>query len=322
MDVMDRNYSCCEIVCFSVVVIVSTSFIACGNTSNDSLVTIDGSSTVFPITEAVAEEFQHVSPSVRITVGVSGTGGGFKKFCAGEIDITNASRAIKQVEIDACADAGIDVIEVPIAYDGIAIVVNPKNDWVEELTVDDLKKIWEPASQQTITKWKQIKESWPDRELHLFGPGVDSGTFDYFTDVIVGNEGASRGDFTSSEDDNVLVQGISTDELALGFFGYAYYEENQHRLKIIGVDDNNDDNGIEAVIASPESVRDGTYQPLSRPIFIYLSVASLRKPNVKEFVDFYLSGGTQSLIREVGYVPLSEDDYKISRNLVGSQLLE
>ena len=228
------------------------------------VVTVDGSSTVFPIAEAVAEEYRRVDPAARVTVGVSGTGGGFEKFCAGETDIASASRPIRAVEIEACAAAGVGFVELPIAYDGIAVVVHAGNDWVETLTPDDLKRMWEPAAQGIVTRWNQVRPEWPDRELHLFGPGIDSGTFDYFTRAIVGAPGVGRGDFTSSEDDNVLVQGVSNDELALGFFGYAHYEENRDRLALSAIDDGDDTNGAGAVRPSPDTVRDGTYQPLSR----------------------------------------------------------
>jgi len=274
------------------------------------VIAIDGSSTVFPITEAVAEEFQILSPDARVTVGISGTGGGFSKFCAGETDVTNASRPIKLVEVEACTAAGIGFVELPVAYDGIAIVVNPENDWVNTLTTEDLRRMWEPAAQGAVVRWEQVRTGWPEAELHLFGPGADSGTFDYFTEAIVGEEGASRGDFTSSEDDNVLVQGISTDALALGFFGYAYYEENRERLRLVPVDDEDDSNGAGPIAASPEAVRDGTYQPLSRPIFVYVSTASLDRPEVQAFVDFYLTDGAD-LVREVGYVPLSPHEYDL-----------
>ena len=274
------------------------------------VIAIDGSSTVFPITEAVAEEFQMASPGARVTVGISGTGGGFSKFCAGETDISNASRPIKPIEAEACAAAGIGFVELPVAYDGIAIVVNPLSDWVDTLTVSDLRQMWEPAAQGTVMRWEQVRTGWPEDELHLFGPGADSGTFDYFTDAIVGEEGASRGDFTSSEDDNVLVQGVSTDSLGLGFFGYAYYEENRDRLRLIPVDDGDDSNGAGPIAASPTTVRDGTYQPLSRPVFVYVSTASLDRPEVQAFVNFYLTVGAD-LVREVGYVPLSPHEYAL-----------
>ncbi len=280
-----------------------------GSTSS-AVITVDGSSTVFPIAEAVAEEFQLANPGTRVTVGVSGTGGGFKKFCAGEIDISDASRPIKQVEIDACAAAGIEFIELPVAYDGIAVVTNLANDWVDTLTPADLKRMWEPSAQGTITRWNQVKTAWPDQELHLFGPGIDSGTFDYFTAAIVGEESASRGDFTSSEDDNVIVQGVATDELALGFFGYAYYEENRDRLRLVSIDDGDDSNGAGPIAPSPDTVRNGTYQPLSRPVYIYVNPTALDRPDVAGFASYFLNEGA-ALVREVGYVPLTDDEYAL-----------
>lgn len=289
------------------------SILACGGggprPEGGQVIVIDGSSTVFPITEAVAEEFQAANAGTRVTVGIAGTGGGFSKFCAGETDISDASRPISVVEREKCSAAGIDYIELPIAYDGLAVVVNPKNTWVDAMTVAELKRIWEPEAQGKILRWNQIRPQWSDRELHLFGPGVDSGTFDYFTLAIAGKEKASRGDFTSSEDDNVLVQGVSGDELALGYFGYAYYEENQDRLKLVPIDDGS---GRGPVTPSPETVRDGNYRPLSRPIFIYVSRRALERPEVKQFVDFYLTEGA-SLVREVGYVPLSDAEYALVR---------
>ena len=293
---------------------------ACGGGAGGaSVVAVDGSSTVFPIAEAVAEEYQRVDPAARVTVGVSGTGGGFKKFCAGETDISNASRPIRPVEIEACAAAGIEFIELPIAYDGIAVVVHASNEWVHTLTPDILKRIWEPEAQGTITRWSEVQTGWPDRELHLFGPGVDSGTFDYFTQAIMGEAGASRGDFTSSEDDNVLVQGVATDALALGFFGYAYYEQNRDRLKLASIDDGDETNGLGAIAPSPESVRDGTYQPLSRPIYIYVNPAALERPDVDGFVRYFLTDGAD-LVREVGYVPLTDQENALVRRRVDERI--
>ncbi len=270
---------------------------------------VDGSSTVFPITEAVAEEFQAANRGVQVTIGVSGTGGGFKKFCAGEIDIVNASRPIKPSEKEQCAARKIDYIELPIAYDALAVVVHPKNNWVNYLTVADLKKIWEPAAQKTRTKWKQINPAWPDKEFHLFGPGVDSGTFDYFTEVVVGKAGASRGDFSASEDDNVLVQGVSADPLGLGFFGMAYYEENKDRLKLVPIDDGNDANGKGPILPTHETVTNGTYQPMARPLFIYVSRTSANRPAVTKFVEFYLNSAA-TLANETGSVSLTDTIYR------------
>jgi phosphate transport system substrate-binding protein len=273
---------------------------------------IDGSSTVYPITEAVAEEFQRAHPDARVTVRISGTGGGFQRFCRGETDISNASRPIKSSEIEACRAAGIAFTELPIAYDGLVVVVNPANTWVDHLTVDELKRIWAPEAQGKITRWSQVRAGWPDRELHLFGPGVDSGTYDYFTEAIVGEEGASRGDFTSSEDDNVLVQGVATDELALGFFGIAYYEQNASRLRAVPIDDGDPANGEGPVAPGIETTKNGTYQPLSRPLLIYVSHRSLEQPALQAFMEFYLTRGGE-LVEEVGYVPLTDEGYALVR---------
>ncbi len=268
---------------------------------------IDGSSTVAPLTSAVAEEFRNVSPDTRVPVGISGTGGGFKKFCNGETDISNASRPIKESEFTQCAENGIEYIELPVAYDGMAVIVNPTNDWVECLTVEELKRVWEPEAEGVIMSWSQVREGFPDRPLDLYGAGVDSGTYDYFTQAIVGKEGASRGDFLPSEDDNILVQGVAGDENALGFFGLAYYEENADKLKLVAVDAGNG-----CVYPTEETVNNGTYQPLSRPIFIYVNAASLEaKPIIETFIEFYLEN-VDDLAREVGYVPLTQEIYDLA----------
>ncbi len=288
---------------------------ACGEGSGGgsaAVIRVDGSSTVFPITEAVAEEFQKQNPDARVTVGISGTGGGFKKFCHGEIDIADASRPIKPTEVDLCRQQGVDYLELPVAYDGLAVVVHPENTWVDFLTVGELRRLWEPAAQGRVTRWNQIRPEWPDREIHLFGPGVDSGTFDYFTEAIVGREDASRGDYTASEDDNVLVQGVAGDPNALGFFGLAYYEENASRLKLVPIDDEDPGNGRGPISPSAESVRNGTYRPLSRPLFIYSSRAALDRREVRAFVEFYLAH-VAALAREVGYVPLSDREARLVR---------
>jgi phosphate transport system substrate-binding protein len=277
-----------------------------------ALITLDGSSTVFPIAEAVAEEFGKANPNVRTpTVGISGTGGGFQKFCRGETDISNASRPIRPAEIEACKKAGIEYIEVPIAYDGIAIVVNPKNTWANSITVDELKTMWAPEAQGKITRWNQIRSSWPNREIRLFGAGVDSGTYDYFTEATVGKEGASRGDFTSSEDDNVIVQGVASDELALGFLPLAYVEENRERLKVAPVDDAKAENGAGPITPSAETVRGGTYQPLSRPLFIYVARKAADRPEVQQFVEMFFS--RDDLVREVGYIELTPQIHELAR---------
>lgn len=292
-----------------------------GRTRGDgasAVITVDGSSTVFPITEAVAEEFQKANAGTRVTVGLSGTGGGFQKFCRDEIDITGASRPIKPTEIEACRKAGVEFIELPIAYDGLAIVVHPGNSWATSMTVAELRKLWEPSAQGKVVRWNHVRTGWPDREIHLFGPGVDSGTFDYFTEAVVGKSGQSRGDYTSSEDDNVVVQGVSGDDNALGFFGYAYYEENKARLKLLAIDDGDDSNGKGPILPSPQTVKDGTYRPLSRPIFVYSKVRALDRPEVRSFVEFYLSKGVP-LVREVGYIPLTDREYELVRARFGAR---
>lgn len=300
--------------------------VGCGKDTGDSsrgsglkgAVRVDGSSTVFPISEAVAEEFQKVNPGVRVTVGISGTGGGFKKFGSGETDVSDASRPIKPTEVELCGKNGIEYIELPVAYDGLAVIVNPRNDWASHITTAELKKMWEPAAQGTIKKWSDVRAGWPDKELHLYGAGVDSGTYDYFTEAIVHKEHSSRGDFTSSEDDNVLVQGIANDELALGFFGYAYYAENKDKLKLLPVDDGEDGNGKGPIAPSLETVMDGTYQPLSRPIFIYVNRKSLDRPEVAGFVKFYLENAPH-LVKEVGFIPLPDKAYTLAQHRVDSR---
>ena len=272
------------------------------------IIQIDGSSTVFPVTEAVAEEFQKAKKGkFKVTVGIAGTGGGFKKFCRGETDISNASRPILKAEMETCKKSGVQFFELPIAYDALTVIVNPKNDWVKTLTVPDLKKMWEPGAQGKVSTWNQVRSEWPNNPLKLFGPGADSGTFDYFTEAVVGKAKSSRGDFTASEDDNVLVQGVANDRNALGYFGFAYYIENQKKLKAAAID-----GGKGPVLPSSKTVEDGTYQPLSRPIFIYVSKKSFdTKPDVKEFVEYYLKQGPQ-LIRQVKYVPLPQTAYNLN----------
>lgn len=275
-------------------------------------VQVDGSSTVYPITEAVAEEFQTVYPNILVKVGLSGTGGGFKKFVRGETDINNASREISAHEDSLAKLNNISYIELEIAYDGLAVVVNPENTWCSEITVEELKKIWEPEAQGKIKKWNQIRPEWPDAEIHLYGAGVESGTYDYFTEVIVGKSHSSRGDYTSSEDDNVLIQGISTDKYALGFFGLAYYEENKDKIKLVAVDDLNDSNGKGPILPTLETVRNKTYAPLSRPLFIYVNSKAAQRPAVQKFVEFYLDN-CRELSQEIGYVPLTEEDINVQK---------
>ncbi|MBT5483614.1 MAG: PstS family phosphate ABC transporter substrate-binding protein [Gammaproteobacteria bacterium] len=274
------------------------------------VVSLDGSSTVFPISEAVAEEFLSVAPRVRVTVGVSGTGGGFKKFLAQETDINDASRAIKESEAIIAEANGITYLEIPVAFDGLSVVINSNNDWVDSLTVAELQKIWQPGS--TVDSWDDIRPEWPSEPLRLYGPGTDSGTFDYFTETINGESGASRPDYTASEDDNVLVQGISGDPYAMGFFGYAYYIENRDKLKVVPIDGGNG-----PVIPTTTTINDGSYIPLSRPIFIYLNSASLARPEVSAFVDFYIDNAA-ILASEVGYIALPDDMYQESRDKVSA----
>lgn len=265
-------------------------------------VKIDGSSTVYPITEAVAEEFNALYPDVRVPVGVSGTGGGFKKFIANETDINDASRKIKDEEAQAAKAAGIDYEEFAVAYDGLSVLVNPKNTWVESLTIEELAKIWGPDS--TVKTWQDIRPEWPAENIKFYAPGTDSGTFDYFTEAINGESGAIRQDFTASEDDNILVQGIAGDQNAIGFFGFAYYEENKEQLKLVKID-----NGSGPIAPSYETIQDGTYAPLSRPLYLYVNKASLEKPEVMTFLQFYLENAGE-LSAAVGYIALPDQDYK------------
>ncbi len=279
---------------------------AAPHVSAQVLVKIDGSSTVYPITEAVAEEFQKAKKNaVKVTVGISGTGGGFKKFCRGETDISDASRPITKKEMEDCAAAGIKYVELPVAFDALTVVINPKNDWLKEGKIAELKAMWEPGAQGKVTNWKQINPAYPDRPLKLFGPGADSGTFEYFTEAVNGKAKSSRGDFTASEDDNVLVQGVSRDVAGLGYFGYAYYIENKDKLKALPIVNSKG----KAVMPSPEGVASGEYEPLARPIFIYVSAKAAARPEVKEFVEFYMKNAAP-LVKEVKYMPLSDADYK------------
>lgn len=276
-----------------------------GGENLQGTIKVNGSSTVFPIAEAVAEEFQLENPRVVVTIGVSGTGGGFKKFAAGETDIQNASRPITEEEDTKMQEAGIDYIEIPVAYDGLTVVVNPKNNWADSLTVEELKKIWEPGSK--ITNWSQVRAGFPDVPLKLYGPGTDSGTFDYFTKEIVGEEKASRSDYQASEDDNTLVTGVSGDVGALGYFGYAYYLANKDTLKTLAID-----NGKGPILPSDETINDGSYAPLSRPEFIYVAAGSAKRPEVIAFVEFFLGETGRQLISEVGYIPLPNEAYQLA----------
>jgi phosphate transport system substrate-binding protein len=281
-------------------------------------VAIDGSSTVFPISEAVAEEFMGVQPKIRVTIGVSGTGGGFKKFLVDETDINDASRPIKSKEAAKAIAAGIEYIELPVAYDGITVVVHPANDWVDHFTVEELHQIWMPGSK--VKKWADVRAGWPDREIKLYGPGTDSGTFDYFTEAINGESQVCRADFTASEDDNVLVQGVAGDKDALGFFGFAYYIENTGTLKAVPIDDEMGEDG--PVLPSMSSISGGGYTPLSRPIFIYINARAAERPEVESFVRFYIESAPE-LVGEVGYVALPRQIYELvmtrfERRITGS----
>lgn len=276
-----------------------------GGVAHAEIVKMDGSSTVYPISEAVAEEFQKSKKNaIKVTVGISGTGGGFKKFCRGETDLANASRPITKKEMEACAAAGIRYFEMPVAFDALTVIVNPANTAVKSLTVAELKKMWEPAAQGKVKSWKDINPAFPDQPLKLYGPGADSGTFDYFTEAIVQKAKSSRGDYTASEDDNVLVQGVSRDKGGLGYFGFAYYIENQKKLKAVAID-----GGKGPILPSPEAVENGTYSPLSRPIFIYVAEKSLEKPEVREYVEYYMKHAAK-LVKEVKYVPLPAKVYQ------------
>lgn len=287
----------------SIATLVAAAFSTTHAFAADKIIKIDGSSTVYPITEAMAEEFQKIQ-KVKVTVGESGTGGGFKKFCRGETDISDASRPISQKEMDACKEAGIQYIELPIAFDALTVVVNQKNDWAKNLSVEDLKKIWAPGSK--VKNWKEVNPSFPDQKLSLYGPGTASGTFEYFTEAVNGKAKASRTDYTPSEDDNVLVQGVSGNVGGMGYFGMAYYEENKDKLNAVAISPKA---GAPAILPSAKAVEDGTYQPLARPIFIYVNAtAAAFKPEVKAFVNFYLDNAP-ALVAEVKYVPLPAEDY-------------
>jgi phosphate transport system substrate-binding protein len=302
------NFKLNSLTVLGIVSLVAASFgisISAVHSQSVSTVTVDGSSTVFPITEAAAEDFQKAQRGkVRVTVGVSGTGGGFKKFCRGETDISGASRPILQKEIDACKAAGIRYVELPVAYDALTVVVHPQNSWAKNLTVAELKKMWEPGAQGKVNNWNQVRNGFPNAPLKLFGPGANSGTFDYFTEAVVGKSKASRGDFTASEDDNVLVQGVSRNKNALGYFGYAYYAENKNKLKAVP---------INGVLPSEATVKNGSYNPLSRPIFIYVSSKSIDKPEVKQFVQFYLQNAAK-FSQEVKYIALPASAYTTAQN--------
>ncbi len=268
---------------------------------------VDGSSTVFPITEAVAEEFGKLTNGqVRVTVGVSGTGGGFKKFCNGEIVVSDASRPIKASEVQLCSDAGVEYIEIPVAIDGVTVIANKDNTWAQCITIKELDRMWGPDAEDTVMKWSQVRDGWPDDEMEMYAPGVDSGTFDYFTDTVSGESGASRGDFTASEDDNLIIQGVSGGKNGVGYLGYAYYSENADKLKAVEVD-----GGSGCVPPTDANINQGTYSPLSRPLFIYVRKDAASTPHIAEFIRYFLSNEGQALVAEVGYIPFPQPVYDL-----------
>ncbi len=289
--------------------------VACEKTSGlGGTIEIDGSSTVFPISEAMAEEFSLLHRGVRVTVGVSGTGGGFQRFCAGETDINDASRPIKASEIEECRENGIEFIEVAVAFDGLSVVVNPDNDFVDHLTVEELNRIWGPDD--PADRWSDVRPEWPDKSIELFGPDVDSGTFDYFTEVINGASGASRPDYTASTDDNVLIIGVAGEKFGLGYFGFSFFINNIDRLRAVPID-----NGAGPVGPSAESINSGEYAPLSRPLLIYVNAASLDDLEVATFLEFYLTEG-RALVDspEIGYVQLPADIYELMRRRIAERV--
>ena len=269
---------------------------------------VDGSSTVFPITEAVAEEFGKLTDgNVRVTVGVSGTGGGFKKFCNGEIDVSDASGPIKASEVQLCADAGVEYIEIPVAIDGLTVIVNKENTWAQCMTVEELNTMWAPEAEDVVTQWDQVRSGWPADEMEMYAPGVDSGTFDYFTETIGGESGASRGDFTASEDDNLIIQGVSGGKNGVGYLGYSYYVENAEKLNAVEID-----GGAGCIAPTDEAINNGTYAPLSRPLFIYVRADAAQTPHIAEFIRYYLSKEGQALAAEVGYIPYPQPVYDLA----------
>ena len=272
-------------------------------------INVDGSSTVFPITEAVAEEFGNLTnKQVRVTVGVSGTGGGFKKFCNGETQVSDASRPIKASEVSLCQEGGVEYIEIPVAIDGLTVIVNQGNDFARCMTIEELDNMWGPEAEETVTKWSQVRDGWPDEEMDMYAPGVDSGTFDYFTDTVSGESGASRGDFTASEDDNLIIQGVSGEKNGVGYLGYAYYVENAGKLRAVEID-----GGDGCVAPTDATINQGTYAPLSRPLFIYVRKDAANEPHIAEFIRYYLSEEGQKLAAEVGYIPFPQAVYDLVR---------
>jgi phosphate transport system substrate-binding protein len=275
---------------------------ACRHTprSARAVITVDGSSTVYPLTEAIAEDFQRVSPTSHVTIGVAGTSGGLRRLCRGVLDMAAASRPIVAAEAASCAAAGIAFVELPVAFDGITVAVHPSNTWVESLTVDDLRRLWRHEAEGTLLRWSQLRPTYPGREVHLFGAGVESGTFDYFTGAITGAPRDSRGDYTSSEDDNTLVQGVAGDPNALGYFGFAYYEAHDEYVRAVAI---RADANSDAVLPTRDTIRSGAYRPLARPVFVYVNAHSLDRDDVRRFVDYYTTHVTE-VANDVGYVPL------------------
>lgn len=307
---------------FGAIALTLLGTIACGTTEPQepvAVVTIDGSSTVFPITAAAAEEFQRENPGTRVTVGVSGSGGGFRRLCGGEIDISGASRSIKSSEEQLCADGKVMPVELPIAYDAITFAINKENTWAREMTTAELTKLWEAKAEETVMKWSDIRPNWPDETINFFTTGTDSGTYEYVTGALLdGEEG--RTDVTSSEDDNILVLGIARDKYAIGFFGFAYFHENQDKLAAVAIDDGDDSNGKGAIAPSVETVNDGTYVPFARPVFINVNAnAAKEKPAVKAFLDYYLSEGG-ALAEDVGYIALPEEMYQAAQKTLEDAL--
>lgn len=279
------------------------------STLSTTSIKIDGSSTVYPVTEAAVKAFKQANPNAEIDLAFSGTTGGFRSFCAGKTHISNASRPISTAEITACREAGVRFVELPLAFDALTVVVNPQNTWAADLTVEELKKIWEPAAQGKITNWQQVRASFPNQPLKLYGPGSDSGTYDYFAEVIVGGD-STRTDYTASEDDRTLVQGVESDPNALGFFGFSYYEDSQDKLKAVALDDGQ---GKGAVLPSRETVENAQYQPLSRPLFLYVNLeASQDNEPLRNFIEFYLKNA-QAMVTSVNYIPLPQEAYEINK---------
>ncbi len=300
-------------------VLVCVSWIGCNRAPGLSgQIRADGSSTVYPLTTAVTEGFVKLNPDVKIAVEISGTGGGFEKFCRGETDIQDASRPINEKERALCDTNSVTYVEVPVAHDGLTVIVNAKNEWAQSMTVAELKKLWAPEAEKTVTRWNQIRDGWPNEEMKLFGPGVKSGTFDYFTEMVVGKLDASRKDYTDSEDDEVIVKGVATDQNALGYVGYGYFEKNRAALRAVAIDDGDDSIGRGAITPSPENVRRGVYRPLSRNLLIYVNVRSLDRPEVAAFVNYYLKQD-EELVREVGGIAMSSRSYELVRQRVAQR---